>query len=78
MENPLLLLLLLVIAVGVIRRRRRDAEAERLREEPWRASLEGEADDEPLDEEAIRRAEDEFWEESWELPEDPEDQGIQP
>ena len=77
MEYPILLILLVLITVGVIRRRRSDAEAERLLEEPWRASL-LEEEDEPLDEEAIRRAEDEFWEESWDLPDESDDQGIQP
>jgi hypothetical protein len=79
--DMLFLLLTLVLLVGgwVSLRRRRDAEASRLRDEPWAASLMEEDADEPLDMDEARRAEDAFWETSasWDGP-DEDDQGVQP
>jgi hypothetical protein len=77
--DTLFLLLTLVLLVGgwVSLRQRRDAQAARLRDEPWAASLMDDRDEEPLDMEEARRAEDAFWEESWDRPDD-EDQGFQP
>lgn len=75
----LFLLLSLVVLVGgwVALRRRRDEQFERLRDEPWAASLIEEEVAEPLDMDAARRAEDAFWQESWDGP-DEDDQGFQP
>jgi len=72
--DVLFLLLSLVVLVGgvvALGRRQRDVPSDaRLDEEPWAASLREEDDDEPLDEDEIRAAEDAFWEEEWDLPED--------
>jgi hypothetical protein len=71
--GTLFVLLTLVVLVGGVvamgRRRKDYADAGLLEEEPWRASLE--EDDEPLDEDEIRAAEDAFWEEEgWDEAED--------
>jgi hypothetical protein len=72
--DALFLLLSLVVLVGGMvamgRRRRAETSEARLQEEPWAASLRDDEDDEPLDEDEIRAAEDAFWEEGWDEPED--------
>ncbi len=68
-----LLLTLLVLVAGLVsvRRRRTGGWTERIEREPWAASLRDEDEDaEPLDEEAIRRAEDAFLEDRWEGEDD--------
>jgi len=71
--DVLFLLLSLVVLVGGVvalgRRKRDSAWDARLEREPWAASLQEEDDDEPLDEDEIRAAEDAFWEEEWDEPE---------
>ena len=72
MTSPLFLALTLLVLLGgiqALRRRRKGGWEERLEREPWARSLREaeEAEGEPLDEEAIRRAEDEFLGRSWEL-----------
>lgn len=64
-----LMLSLLVIAAVVLNRRRRAGAA--TDDEPWRASLE--ADDEPLDLDEIREAEEEWFAEEWEGPPEEDD-----
>jgi LPXTG-motif cell wall-anchored protein len=77
MDPVLFLLLGLVVLVGgaiSLRRRKDGGWDERLEREPWTASLrEADDDDEPLDEDAIREAEDAFLAEDWDRPdaEDP-------
>ncbi|HUE97437.1 MAG TPA: hypothetical protein VMN39_12310 [Longimicrobiaceae bacterium] len=69
------LMALLVVAGGVLLRRRQPIGEDR---EPWRASLREEEEDEPLDLEEIRRAEDEWLaEEAWaeeDWQDDPDDE----
>jgi hypothetical protein len=63
-----LVLTLLALGGGLLalRRRREGGWQERIEREPWAASLrDDEEDGEPLDEDAIRRAEDAFLEERW-------------
>ncbi|MBA2246145.1 MAG: hypothetical protein H0W11_14410 [Gemmatimonadetes bacterium] len=61
----MLAILLVVGALLMIARRRR---YETVEEEPWRASLA--EDDEPLDMEQARRAEEEFLADSWQEDDD--------
>ncbi len=72
MDVLFLLFTLIVLVGGVVamgRRKRGYDDPRALEEEPWRASLEEE--DEPLDEDAAREAEDAFWaEEGWDEAED--------
>lgn len=73
MDVLFLLLSLVVLVGGVVAmgRRRKDGVSDaRLEEEPWAASLQHDGADEPLDEDEIRAAEDAFWEEEWDEPED--------
>ncbi len=80
MDPVLFLLLGLVVLIGgaiSLRRRKDGGWDERLEREPWAASLreaEAEADDdEPLDEDAIREAEDAFLAEEWDAPDGEEE-----
>jgi hypothetical protein len=68
MSLVFLLMTLLVLAGGLLalRRRRSGGWEDRIDREPWAASLRDDDGDEPLDEEAIRQAEDAFLEERWE------------
>jgi hypothetical protein len=77
--DVLFLVLTVVVLVGgwMSIRRRRDPWRARLEEEPWAASLREEEDQEPLDMEEVRRAEDAFWEDGWDGPNE-DDQGFQP
>lgn len=52
--------ILVVVAAVLVARRRADAEGRALREEPWRASLQDDSDDEGFDADELRRAEREW------------------
>ncbi len=63
------LMLALLVVVGALLALSRRRSYESVEEEPWRASLTEE--DEPLDMDEVRRAEEEFLADSWEEDEEP-------